>query len=255
MNHFPLALLACGESIDARGDMIVAWSNHSAGEAALEKMEDEPNLSGHPGYEQFTADELKKYGAKEWILGRSGRTHFSNFRHHSEALRQAQEQVRRVQAAATTTSPLVRIDDGILADSFGWCGRTPKLDYRELAVLMAVYSLIGSKAVDHSRRDQILLRCQGYWQEAQANKLAPKRADGWLPPTLSQLRYTLDRLESRSLLARLQADRRTVYFSRVCDYTAMAKDVAAVHSARPKQVAARKAAESELKGLLGQKPQ
>ena len=107
--------------------------------------------------------------------------------------------------------PLVRLRAGLLWDAYKESGLT----YRDFAVLCAVFSVIGGNdGPVRIHREWIIARSMGYKRAKDMTASELKlRADKAQPITIDQLRYTLDRLEARSLFARVQVNRRLTVFS------------------------------------------
>lgn len=121
-------------------------------------------------------------------------------------------------------SPLARIRADLL-----WRAKSGQMAYRDFSVLCGVYSIIGNKKVPvRITRQRIIQVAMGLKSHAMAQALdLPARKDGAVPLTIDQLRRILDRLERQKWFCRVQAGRRTVYFSNRMTRQAMAAAISA----------------------------
>lgn len=111
---------------------------------------------------------------------------------------------------AIGASPLVFIG----AELFWECYRG-EMPYREFTVLCAVNSVIGQKTTPQLiRRTLLLARAAGFKKPTVYGEGCCKRLKPRPMLTVSQLRWTLDKLEKRGLIARVQASPRSVFFSK-----------------------------------------
>ena len=213
---FPLALLGYGQSFEDQFHLIITTSSHSRGSHIAQ-----------------TNDLEKSYQA-----GSQSGWHMSSFPTHKRLLIEAENHVKRYEDLAKTTCPIVRISKDYTIETFN---RT--VPYREFRILCAVYSCIGAKSVDLIRRSQILLRCSGLWNIKQIQLQSEKHFDE--APSENDLKYTLRKLESRSLVATLCYKRRDTYFSRTCDYEQLEKDVQALLQSKPRNLQISRKAEAQ----------
>ena len=107
-------------------------------------------------------------------------------------------------------SPTVRIRNDLL-----WDCVHGSMTYRDFSVLCAIYSVIGAKEYPVIiTRDRIIAGQLGYKSPSiMTPEALTSRTDGAKPLTVKQVRKTLDELEHRSLITRIQASKRKVYFS------------------------------------------
>jgi len=88
------------------------------------------------------------------------------------------------------------------------------ITYRELAVLVAVYSCIGAKRYPvRVTRSAIRCRMLGYKSERIMQAELPSRTDGAVALSLSQINRLLNRLHERQFFARARANERQTFYS------------------------------------------
>ena len=87
------------------------------------------------------------------------------------------------------------------------------LDYREFAVLCAIYSSIGTKQLAMITRNTIIRRALGYRKAAIMQAELGTRSDGAKPLTERQLRDTVSTLHQNNFFARATYGRRITYYS------------------------------------------
>jgi hypothetical protein len=88
------------------------------------------------------------------------------------------------------------------------------MTHRELAILAAIYSCIGSKNYPvRITRQAIQCRMLGYRSPKIMEAEIPSRADGAKPLSLRQINYTLDALHERGFFARARANERQTFYS------------------------------------------
>lgn len=112
-------------------------------------------------------------------------------------------------AARHGPSPFVRLKSGLVFETRDGGG----LDYRQLSVLAAIYSVIGKKQFACITQGVIRRRALGYKTQAVLEAELPRRQDGAHPLTPWQLRSTVDELHSRKFFARVTFARRSTYYS------------------------------------------
>jgi len=98
--------------------------------------------------------------------------------------------------------PVVR-----MRNDFVWDVIHGRMEYRDFAVLVGVYSVIGAKDFPvRIIRQRIIAAAMGYKSPSMMTpEVLKAREDKAQPLTENQLRCTLDGLEARSLFARVQA--------------------------------------------------
>lgn len=213
---FPLALLGYGQSFEEQFNLIITMSSHLRGSHIAQ------------------TDDLEE----SYQAGSQSGWHMASFATHERMFHEADKHVKRYESLAQTTSPIVRISKDYAVETYN---RT--VPYREFRILCAVYSCIGTKTVDLIRRSQILLRCSGLWNSKQIRLRSEKHFDE--APSENDLKYTLRKLESRSLIATLCHKRRDTYFSRTCDYEQLGKDVQSSLQSKPRNLQILRKAEAQ----------
>jgi len=107
-------------------------------------------------------------------------------------------------------SPQVRVGVDIVQDT-----SEGRFDFRDFAVLLAVYAIIGDKSYASVHRDRVRAGAMGYGSAKDlfdaygkvtrtGEMLLSRRQDGTQPLTLDQCRYTLDKLHESKNRARWQ---------------------------------------------------
>lgn len=279
--HFPIALLACGRGEDGlkdRGNLILAYAADSRGRGMMEqdgfevhdlfaKLEKSPTLK--TVLDQVVDDENGEHNPAHlaWAAGCLNGTYFLNLPDHLKFLEGAKAFKSKLERAAGTRSPFVRIPPQFAEEAFGWCNANGNMTYREFSILCAVYSCIGDKDANVVRRSQIRDRASGVWNAkakafvAEDAKAPETKKKVWEPLTASpqvltenQLRYTLDELEGRKLLHRLRdPNRRDVWFSRHHTPKDMVPLIMPKRKTASGWRAGRKDAESQLRAALAPK--
>lgn len=202
-----------------------------------------------------------------WAAGCLNGRYWGNLSDHLEFLEGSKAFISKLERAAGTRSPFVRIPGQFANEAFGWSKADGNMTYREFSILCAVYSCLGDKDVNVVRRSQIRDRASGVWNaKAKAFVAEDSKAPGakkkvWEPWTASpqvltenQLRYTLDELEGRKLLHRLRdPNRRDVWFSRHHTPKDMVPLIVPKRKTASVWRAGRKDAESQLRAALAPK--
>jgi len=105
---------------------------------------------------------------------------------------------------------LVRLRRDFIFEARDGRGTSP----RELAVLAAIYSVIGKKQRPvRITRDTINLRALGYRSKEIARRELPRRSDGAQPLTEWKLRCTIDSLAARKFFRRSTFGRRETFYT------------------------------------------
>lgn len=119
-------------------------------------------------------------------------------------------------------SPTVRIRHDLMWDCIDG-----SLNYRLFSVLCSVYAVIGSKKYPVGiTRQRIIAGALGYKSpKLMTEEELKSRTDGAVPLTVKQVRQALDELERRSLITRVQASRRKVFFSNRMTREQMRKEI------------------------------
>lgn len=247
--HFPLALLAGGSSHEERGQWIIAWACNSRGLGKSSSIEDkESHLSSYLDDDLFTQIDFSREEEVAWGFGCLLGWKCRNIRLHLAFLRKAKVFVETMESFAKTRSPLIRVHPEFADEAFGWTN-PPKqgMSYREFSVLCAVLSFLGRDEAKIVRRRAIVPRALGFWNKASIDTPNLAMKDSML--TEAQLRWTLDKLEERRLITRIQADRRNTWFSRSLTHKELADFVLKMRQ-RTDVKSARKAAENGLQRAL-----
>ena len=238
--HFPLALLAQGETLEERGFAIFAYACDSRGRAKLEEDgfgEDKLETVTEPEtWAQIPKDVVKRRKGLRWAASKIGGSAFVSLSHHIRWLDNANAFLSDYtsKSGSPSQSPFVRVHGLFMREGCGLWNHYG-MTYREFAVLCAVLSVIGDKGFSQVTREQIRIRCLGAWNEATNRYLsqrmptdvrsvpAPGLGPGPLPrkladfePVLTEnkIRATLQGLQKRGLLFCVCPDGRNAYYSR-----------------------------------------
>jgi hypothetical protein len=264
--HFPIALLASRRGEDGlthRGNLICAYAADSRGRGMMAqdgfeehdlfaKLEKSPTLK--TVLDQLVDDENGEHNPVHlaWAAGCLNGIYFKLLSDHLKCLEGSKSFISRLERAAGTRSPFVRIPGQFADEAFGWCNANGNMTYREFSILCAVYSCIGDKEVSVVRRSQIRDRAFGVWNtKVKAFAVEDSLTASPQDLTDNQLRYTLDELEGRKLLHRLRdPNRRDAWFSRHHNPMEMVALVLPKRKAASGWRVGKKFAESQLRAAL-----
>jgi hypothetical protein len=228
-HQFPLALLAYGADYHNKLSAIVAWATINAGMLAEKKMGGkkwaQQRLEGSEGANLIT---MSRAEHRAWALGKN----IVNWSWHDSphfCVRLYAEAQQFLSSFGK--SPFVRVSSDLLIET-----EKGIFDFRDLAVLLAVYAVIGDKQYAIVHRDRVRAGALGYSSPKtifdQDGNTTPAgkatlaaRPDKAMPLTTNQVRYTLDRLHTRKFFSRLQPKKngRIVYYSRSLSHDALAE--------------------------------
>jgi hypothetical protein len=229
---FPLYLLAAQNEPKERMQFIVSYCLIEVGmkqhremeerdlERFIEKWENKPDRKG---FNRRRKDHIEKMIGCEILGVNPGSFNNGCPEKHAQAARFVE-----VVEGRFGPSPLVFVGSSLL-----WgCHNDDEPTWREFTVLCAINSCLGQKETPmRICREMIIPRALGYKTKEMMLGLLESRTDGSRPLTTQELRTTLDHLEDRGLIHRIQASRRWIYFRRtdaVGGHEEFAKQVQAI---------------------------
>lgn len=228
-HQFPLALLAYGTDYHGKLNAIIAWATIKAGMLAEQKMGGKKWAQQRlEGTEMSKVITMSRADHRAWALGESIVSYtWHDSPHHCVSQYDQAEQF----LSGFGKSALVRVSSDLIRDT-----EKGMFDFRDLAVLLAVYAVIGDKQYAIVHRDRVRAGALGYSSPkvifdkdgniTNAGKvILAARPDKAMPLSTNQVRYTLDRLHTRKFFSRLQPLKcgRTVYYSRSLSHDALAE--------------------------------
>ena len=216
--QFPLCTLAYGKSENDRLNAIISYGLVETGKVFWSRITD----TQRAGYLNTRAavkclpndfDPRNPLHAAALLGARViGITIFSAVRVvvEHQALRQFFDKFQ----AQNGSDALVRLRRDFVFEARDGKGMTP----RELAVLAAIYSVIGKKQRPvRITRETIKLRALGYRTKEIARRELPRRSDGAQPLTEWKLRCTIDSLAARKFFCRSTFGRRETFYTNRMD--------------------------------------
>jgi len=212
--QFPISALSYGEGWKQRLGVIVDYCVYEVGETLWDTYDDarkeamEDRLSAeHPG--GFISGNVHSYRIMTGAaVLRVCYQDISSVRKNHERLSLHIKQCR------TAWGPPAPVS---MPTSVLWDVRNVEsgLTYRDLSILCAVYSFIGSKRSPICiRRAGILYRALGYKSKREYSIEMPARDDKQPAYTVKQIKISLDKLQVRKFFTRLSPTRTTAYFAR-----------------------------------------
>lgn len=247
--QFPLSMLAYAKNTGDRLSAIVDLCCHDVGERVAVQIEGgeqdydaETLIARRPaedmpgGYDADNAEHVNL------VLGMVTLGVIKGNTAHMLASAKKAATFNAAMAGRFGAFPLVRLRGDLL-----WETIKNSMSYRDMAVLCAVFSVVGAKAGPvRITRETIIARAMGYKRPQDMTETELNaRTDKAKPLTADQVRWTLDRMEARSLFARVQVSRRVTVFSHRLDRKALA-EAAAKHFGRPDVLRVNRANDREL---------
>jgi hypothetical protein len=143
-------------------------------------------------------------------------------------------------------SPTFRIRNDLL-----WDAIAGQMKYRDFSVLCALYAILGDKAFFPITRSRIIAGAMGYKSiKLMKPSVVKARADKAKPLTPKQVRLALDELVRRSLVFRVQANRRQVFYSNRMDRDTLEQRIIAAKVKKATQVPLMKIADTSIRAKI-----
>jgi hypothetical protein len=244
-------LLAAGKTEEDKRHLMMACATIGAGNGLEEKI-----ISGGGDpivYLENKCDLPKEFNMgrsdhRAWALGREivGFYHISP-RFACDRFQEASEFISKF-----GKSPFVRVSTGLFREV-----HEDRLPFRDFAVLLSVYAIIGDKQYVIVRKDRVRAGALGYSTAAvlfnkdghltdEGAAVLSRRKDKTSPLSYDQARYTVDRLHARKFFSRFQPESkgRIVYYSRSLNHEQLARVVLALRVRKSSADFAQRAAQS-----------